>query len=194
MNAVKSTRTVFVIVLLACLVVGYYFYLSHGVKRKSPVDEEDIIATKVQEVLMKDLSKNYPATPKEVLKFYGQLTQCFYNEEYTEGDLEALAMKAKELYDEELILNQGGDDIYLAQLQSDIKDFKNSNVVVSNYSTSSSTDVDYFTQDGRDCAGLYCDFTMREGTKLRHTTQLFILRKDEGGHWKILGWERAREK
>lgn len=191
MSALKSTRTVFVIVMLACLLVGYYFYLSHGVKRKSPVDEEDIRATRVQEVLMKDLARNYPASPKEVLKFYGELSRCFYNEEYSDDELQGLAQKAMELYDDELISNQGGYELYLGQLKSDIQDFKNSNVTISSYSTSASTDVDYFSKDGRDCAGLYCDFTMREGTSLRHSKQLFILRKDGEGHWKILGWEMA---
>lgn len=192
MNPFKSTRTVFVVVMLACLLVGYYFYLSHGVKRESPVKEEDIKTSKVQNVLLKDLSKNYPASPKEVVKFYSELSQCFYNEEYSDSELNALASKAQELYDDELLANQGSDGDYIAKLKDDIATFKNAKVVISSYSTSASTDVDYFTQEGRECAGLYCDYTMREGTSLRHTKQLFILRKDAQGHWKILGWDRAK--
>ena len=75
-------------IILAVLVIGYYFYLSN---RQSADREEVVESTLVQSVLMKDLEKSYPPTPKEVVKYFNEISKCFYNETYTEEELYDLA-------------------------------------------------------------------------------------------------------
>ena len=62
---------------------------------------------------------------------------------------------------------------------------------ISSYTTSSSTDVETFTKDNYEWARLYCMFNIRKGTDMLATTERFLMRKDEAGHWKIYGWELA---
>ena len=88
-----------IVVLIIVVMVGYYFYLSN---KDREVQEQNPQITAVQEVLMRNLDTNYPATPKEVIKYYSEITKCFYNEEYTDGELEELADKADQLYDDQL--------------------------------------------------------------------------------------------
>lgn len=186
MKRFKGTRGTIVFLILVCMLVGYYFYLSN---RQADTKEDEAEPTQVQDVLLRDLSRNYPASPKEVIKYYSELTQCFYNEEYSEEDLENLANKALELYDAELAEHQS--ETYMIDLKNDIADFKQEDIQVSSYKTSSSTDVTYFTKDGRECASLFCTYTLRKGTSLQSVEEIFILRKDEAGHWKIYGWDKA---
>ena len=52
-------------VILVVIIGGFAFYLAH--KSQSGAEEE-VESTKVQKVLQKDLDRNYPPTPKEVVK------------------------------------------------------------------------------------------------------------------------------
>ena len=186
----SGIKIVIIGVVLLCLVLGYYYYLSN--RNKENTEETPKEMTAVQEVLLYDFDKSYPPTPKEVVKRFCEITQCFYNEEYTEEEFIALALLIQELYDEELIANQTKEQ-YIANLRWDVNQFKEQEIVVSSYATSSSTDVDFFSQDGYEWARLYCTFTLRQGTGLKVTNEVFILRKDEEGHWKIFGWKMEEE-
>ncbi len=186
MRRFKGVRGMLVFLALLAMLAGYYFYLSN----KAEKDGEEAEVTKAQEVLLRDLSRNYPASPKEVLRYYSEILQCMYNEEYSEEELEQLAERAMEICDEELVAFQSGE--YVKRLQEDVQAYKNQGVQISSYKTSNSTDVEYFNKDGRECASLFCTYTLRMGTSLQAIEEIFILRKDEDGHWKILGWDEAK--
>lgn len=179
-------KGVIVGVVLICLVGGYYYYLTN--KREDKSKEETVDATVVQEVLMRDLDKNYPPTPREVVKYFGELTQCIIGETYTDEEFEKLALQAQKLYDAELISNKTQQQ-YLDDLKWDINTFKEEEIVISSYSPSSSVDVEEFSRDGYKWAKLYCSFSLRKGTYIESNEEVFLLRKDENGHWKIYGWQ-----
>ena len=177
-------------IILIGLVIGYYYYLS--MRKAADTEEKPVEVSAVQEALMRDLDNNYPPSPREVVKYFGELTQCFYGEDYTEEEQQELAMQIQKLYDEELVANKTQQQ-YLEDLQWDINNMKEQKLVVSSYSPSSSTDVEYFSQDGYNWARLHCTFTMRQETNVTVTDQIFVLRKDKLGHWKIYGWKPAEE-
>jgi hypothetical protein len=184
MSKSKGVKGTILIIVLMVFVVSYYFYLSN---REKTSQEETVTA--VQDVLLKDLDTNYPPTPREVIKYYSDITKCLYNESYSEEQLEQMADKLLELYDDELAANNPRDE-YIVSLKKDVEDFKNNSYSIVSYSASSSTDVDEFTQDGRQCASLYCTYSVKSGSNYTSSKQQFILRKDTAtGHWKILGFE-----
>ncbi len=185
----NPARILIVLVILAIAVVGLFFYLSN---RARIIDEgKGTIMTPVQEVLARNLDTNYPPTPKEVLKYYSEITRCFYGEEYTDEELVKLALKSRELFDDELVANQT-EEQYLSALRMDIDSWKNDKKVISSYSVSSSTDVQEYSYAGYDWAQLYCMYSVRMGTNVAPVQEHFIMRKDAKGHWKILGWELVR--
>ena len=171
---------------LAIAVVGLFFYISNRTKVVAEGKQQQMTA--VQQVLARNLETNYPPTPKEVLKYYSDITMCFYGEEYTDEELAKLASKSRELFDAELVANQT-DEQYLSALKMDIDTWKKDKKVISSYSVSSSTDVQEYTYGGYDWAQLYCIYSVRMGTNVAPVQEHFIMRKDELGHWKILGWE-----
>ena len=100
-------------------------------------------------------------------------------------------MKAMELYDYELAGNKT-EEQYLADLKSEIRIFKEKNYAISSYSTSSSTDVYDFVDDGYQFSRLYCTYNVRMGTVIQPIEEIFLLRMDLEGHWKIYGWDLAK--
>lgn len=173
-------------VILICLVGGYYYYLTN--KREDKSKEETVKATVVEEVLMRNLDNNYPPTPREVVKYFGELSQCLIGETYTDEEFEKLALQAQRLYDAELVANKTQQQ-YLDDLKWDINTFKEEEIVISSYSPSSSVDVEEFSRDGYKWAKLYCSFSLRKGTYIESNEEVFLLRRDEDGHWKIYGWQ-----
>ena len=128
-----------------------------------------------------------------MVKYFAEITKCFYNEDYTEEELEQLALKIQGLYDTELIENKSQED-YMADLRSEIASMKNSESKISSYVLSSSVDVEEFVENGYSCARLYCTFNVKQGTSgTVRSMEQFVLRKDDDGHWKIFGWELVEE-
>lgn len=176
-----------VILLLVASMIGYYYYLSNRQQAKEPVNVE---MTAAQKLISRNLDTNYPPTPKEVVRFYSELTTCFYNEEYTDGELEQLADKARQLFDTELAQkNEWGQ--YIIGLKNDIDVYKEKSIRITNYSIPASTDVYEFEEDGFQFARLYCTYTLSNGTNKQQIEEVFLLRKDEKKHWKIYGWDLA---
>lgn len=172
----------------AVLIVGLFFYLSN--RTKEVTESGSRMMTDVEEVLSRNLETNYPATPKEVLKYYSEITRCFYSEEYSQEELEKMAKKSRELFDAELLLNQT-DEQYLHALQEDVAQYKEDGKVISSYSVSSSTDVQEYSYGGFEWAQLYCIYNIRIKTQIAPVQERFLMRKDDKEHWKIVGWDIA---
>ncbi len=181
----SAVRVIVVVCVLAAMAVGFYYYISHMDRGGG---EDEVTVTKSQQALMRNLASNYPASPKEVVKYYCEITQCFYNESHTEEEVEALAMKIRELYDEELVSGQEKEK-YLESIKVDILSMAGNGMTVSSFGLPSSTDVEYFSSNGDEWAKMYCNFNIRQETKMLNTIEQFLLRKDENGRWKIYGWQ-----
>lgn len=191
MKRFQGTKGTILLIFLACLIVGYYFYLSNI--RSSSNEKTEIADTEImtmsQKVLSRNLDSNYPPSPREVVKYFSEITQCFYNEEHTDEELKDLALKMREIYDDELVANQSEEE-YLDLLRSDVDEYKSNGRSISAYSPSSSMDVEFFSEDGYDWARLYCIYDVKQDSLIYKTTLCFILRKDENSHYKIYGWEK----
>lgn len=189
----KNSRKILVfliVVLFVSAILGLFIYVNN--KPQSGSVEDDVVISNVDNVVLRNLDINYPPTPKEVLKYYSEITMCFYEENLSEEDLVRLAQTARKLYDAELCADVTEEE-YLASLREDILEFNSLGIVVSGYTVSASTDVEEFVVDGRECARLYVTYRLRQGTEYIYSNEVFIMRKDEDGHWKILGWELLEE-
>lgn len=177
-------KGVIIAVVLVALVGGFYFYVSNIGK-----DNDDVVVSAVQDVLLRNLENDYPSTPKELVKYYGDITKCLYNENYSEEQLAQMADKMLALYDDELAENNPKDQ-YIVDLKAAVKDFTDKNYTIISYTTSSSTDVEEYIHEGRKCASLYCTYSIKTGADYVSSKQVFVLRKESGtGHWKILGFD-----
>ncbi len=174
-------------IVLAGMLAGFYVYVNQKMEGEQTVQETETV-TRVQQVLHRNLEIQYPPSPREVVKYFCEITECFYNEEYTDEQFQELAFQIQGLYDEELIANQTQDS-YLQNLISDVAAMKQNDVSISTYSLPSSTEVNFFQEDGFEWAKLYCNFSIRQGSGLKESAEQFLLRKDGNGRWKIYGWQ-----
>lgn len=164
------------------LVVGVYYYFT--VQRRASV-EDAVELAEVQKVITKDLDANYPATPREVVKYYNRIVKCFYNETYTEDELYELGDQARKLFDEELLENNPRES-YFDALKADIEDYRERSKTIRSSSVCDSNDVEFQTVDGRECAYVEASYFTNENKDYSRTYQMYVLRKDDEGKWKIL--------
>ena len=183
----KSTTRTFVFILVVIVgVVGYFAYLSG----KSRDAAKDAAMTATQIVLSRDLQNNYPPTVKEVVKYYADIQKCFYTEGCTEEEVEQLGMKARELYDADLLaINDVTSN--LLQLKAEVDTFQKDGRQITAASVASSANVDTFTEDGYEFARIHCTYTVLDGGQSSLVDTVYLLRRDENRRWKIYGWDLA---
>ncbi len=184
----KSTMKITIVfVLIVVLVVGYYAYLS-GKSRDSGDDEK---MTAAQLVLSRDMQKDYPPTVREVVKYYTEIQKCLYNEECTDEEVEQLGLRARELYDQEL-LDNNDEAANLLQLKTEVASFRSDQNKINSVSVASSLNVDSFSEDGYEFARIQCNYTILDKGKSTLSSTVYLLRRDENRHWKIYGWDWAK--
>lgn len=189
----KKSRIIMIVIVCVALLVGGYLFWEN---RNGNASSESIELTKVQQLVTKDLTKNYPATPREVVKLYNEIITCFYGEEYTEKELEKLVDMTLLLMDEELAANNPKED-YLKRVKAEIATFKLAERTIVSYTLESSNEVETGTIDGQESAVVQSSYFIKEqnsdsNNPYSKTYQDYLLRKDADGQWKILGFEKVK--
>ncbi len=189
----KKKRTTIIgiigIVAIAVMVIVVFWMQS---RKNTDPGEPEVDVSQVMDILLRDIDKTYPPTPKEVLKYYSEITCCFYNDSLTQEQLEQLAERSYVLYDDELKDHMSFDQ-YLEDLQQEVLSFQAQKIVVSGYSVSAAADVERFNEDGFEWARLYATYRLRQGTEYLYSNEVFLLRKDDDGHWKIYGFDLVED-
>ncbi|MGN0352364.1 MAG: DUF6715 family protein [Roseburia sp.] len=178
----KKVRVVVVAIICVSLIVAYYYYLTTKSGNKT---EGNVELTEVDKIVTRDLEKDYPETPREVVKLYNRIITCYYKEDYTEEELYELGDQARALFDEELLENNPREQ-YFTDLKAEIAEYEENQKQISQSGVCSSSDVLYKTVDGDECAYVTASYFIKEGKNYNKTYQEYVLRKDEDGDWKIL--------
>ena len=184
----KSTKTtaitIIVMAIITAVVIFFYFKTTQNV-----TDEETVAKTEIEKLLKKDMENNYPGTPKEVLKLYGRMTQCLYNDELNQKQIEGLLEQIRKMYDDEL-LEVNPWDKHLKALCEDILDYRDNKRTIMSYSVQKSSQVKFVKMDNKEYAITYILFMTGDNTSpLIKNCEKFMLRKDSSDNWKIVGWE-----
>ena len=177
----KKLRGIIVIVICAALCIGYYCYLSFGDLGK---DDEP---SEVAQLMGKDLDQSYPTTPREVVKFYNRILLCLYSEPVKEDEFESLSEQARKLMDTELLV-ENPQQAYMENLKSEVEAYTKDKKKIISTTISTSKEVEYKTIDSRECAYVESSYFIKGKNDSMRAGQTYILRKDEQGHWKILGF------
>lgn len=185
----NNIKNYIILLVLALVIVGAFVFVAN---RGSTRDESAVSMSAVDEVLNRNLSKNYPATPKEVVKMYSEITRCFYAEEYTDEQLLGMAEQSRILFDDELRANQT-DEQYIMNLNSVISNYKEQKRIISSFSVSNASDVEYYDFKGDKWARLMAVYTIKTDHVFDTSKEEYLLRKDPEGHWKIFGWRVMEE-
>jgi len=181
----KKAKIIIIAIACICLICAGYFFFSQN----NAVSEEDL--TEVEKVLVKDLKKDYPKTPREVVKFYNRIIKCYYSEDLSEKELEDMVDQMLYLLDEDLLLVNPRDEYYKSVV-SDIEEYEEKNKYIVSTDVCDSNDVTYIddVKDGSNevdkLAYVNASYFINTDGKFTNTYQQFVLRQDEDGNWKIL--------
>lgn len=175
---------VFLALLCTVLVCGSYYLLKSKV-RVHPDETGDL--TKIEKITTRDLDSDYPSTPREVVKFYNKIILSYYEGKYTDEEFERLLEQARGLMDDELLENNP-NDTYKTAVEQEIVDYKKRDREIRQSSVCDSDDV-LFTTDpdkGDKLAYVTATYFVKEKKEFTRTYQMYVLRKDDEGKWKIL--------
>lgn len=187
----KTGKTIVATVVIMVILGGLIFYsfYKRSIQVKNP--DNDTTKTEAEKLLNKDILGNYPKTPKEVLKLYGRITKCLYNEKLSEEDFNAIAKQLRLLFDHELLENNP-ESTFLTNMAEEVKLYQENKQVITEYQVDDSKTADYDTIEGEEYATLQVTIMTKGADKesiFQRSVEQFLLRKDANENWKILHWK-----
>lgn len=182
----KGNTKGFVIIILILVVVGlgFYTYLINQAKRHQKTTSK----TEVEQLLEYDFEENYPKTVKETVKLHCKYLKNAYGLKFEEEQFPIANSNMRKLYDEEL-LAYNSEEQQFEELKKEISLYKDKKQKFIGYSLEESSQIQYNTEDGKDYAKIEVTLNITVGGAPVYVEQEYLLRKDESGKWKILGWQ-----
>ncbi len=169
-------------ILVVLIVVGGYYGVVRS-RQNGNVEEQNL--TEVEKINTRDLAKNYPSSPREVVKFYNRILTAYYGEKYSDEELDKMTAQARALFDSELQDNNP-QSAYLESVKADIEAYKSASKSISQSDVCDSDDVLYLTDKDDKIAYVSASYFIKEGSNFSRTHEMYVLRKDTEGNWKIL--------
>lgn len=174
-----------IFIIIALVIIGVFYYCS---RKKVDNNEEIAAEDEVSIIVNRDLTLNYPSTPKSVVTFYSEIIKTIYKTDHTDEQLQALAGQARGLFDDEL-LQHNEYSAYMDRLRAEVKAYKDSGRFISGYQIEDGYNIEYIKSEGKEYAKVNVKYYVREGKNVINTYEEYTLRKDEEGKWRILYWE-----
>lgn len=179
-----GTAIVLIIVAVVLVFVVKSFY---GILTGENNKQDEGKRSEVQKLLDKNLDDSYPATEREVMKVYSRIMKAMYSGECSEETIEKLFVQMRKLYDEELLAENPYDKHY-KELKSELETYDKEKKKIVNYAVADGENVEKGEYKGHEQALVDVTLSVKEDGDWQHVTQEFVLRKDDDGRWKILGW------
>ena len=176
----KAVGFVVTILVVVAILGGYYFF-----SQKHKADAQKGEVTEVQKLINKDLEKDYPETSREVVKVYNRIITAYYDGEYDDKEFDKLTDQALLLLDDDLKA-ENPKETYVKNLTDEIAEYKEEKKTISRASVCDSNDVKYTNDKGDEIAYVTASYFIKAGNSYEDTDEMYVLRKDEDGKWKIL--------
>lgn len=174
-----SGKNIVLMILLFAIIAGFYMNASNGKKEKKQ-DEYTILKEK-------DLVDAYPETPREVVKLYGRIVRCLYKDGMSQEQVETLVYQLRKLFSDDL-LRENPLENQLKALDYDMKNFHKENKAVISYRVDENS-LKKGTVHGKEAASVILTFSVKKEEHYTRANELFLLRKNYIGNWKIVGWQ-----
>lgn len=183
----SKVSTVVLLVLLAAIIIGLIVVFVKMLNN----NKDNVKITETDKLLEKNLDESYPATESEVIKLYCRIQQQMYSGECSDEEIQGLFAQMRKLYDEELLAENSYDTQY-KNLLDELESYKKNKVKITNYEILQKPgDVTKGEYEGREQALIDVCFRTKKDSERQSLIQEFVLRKDDEGRWKILGWYKV---
>lgn len=187
MKGKKLTKLIGSLCLAVVVVLGVFLALNlredDGVFSKAEKPN-----TEAQNILAKDMERNYPATVREVVRLHSRISRCYHNETISEEEFQELVEMQRKLFDEQF-LDNNPLDTFTNNLSAEIEAAKARKYQMVSWRVQKQSSVKDWQDGDNHFASIIASYAMNETeagpTK---TYEEFLLREDENGRWKIVGW------
>lgn len=176
-----------VILILVIAGLGYYISLINQTKKQKDTTSK----TEKQQLLEYDFEEDYPKTVRETVKLHCKYLKNAYNGKFKEEELPVANSNMRKLFDEELLAHNSEEQQFEG-LKKDIALYNEKKQKFVSYSLEESSQIQYNTEDGKDYAKTTATLNITVGSTAVFVEQEYLLRKDESGKWKILGWQTVQ--
>ncbi len=183
----RTAVTITLMTILAIVILIVYYYWAN---RTVVIDTKENNFTEVQKYINKDLDSYYPQTPKEVVNLFADMTKTLYNNP-DDKDIKPLALKMRELYDEEFLSNNP-EEAYVVDIYSELALWMKNNKKIEDYQYVKEDQSGETELDGVKYATEYISFMIQEQEEYTEIWAI-LLRQDSKNEWKILGWQVESE-
>ena len=180
----------FTIVVFLIVIVGLAVYFVIGNRTGKGPDATD--ESEVDKLLNYDFVEAYPKTVKETVRLHCRYMKCAYNNEFTEEELKKANQQIRNLYDDEL-LDYNEESAQLASLKEDIQYYADKKQKIISYSFGEDSQIEYNTEKNIDYAKIKVTVLLRKDSSSAKGQEEYILRKNDNGEWKILGWQAVKD-
>lgn len=182
----KYSGMIIAVILVGMALGSYVFYFS---KETTTPAEKNADVSEIGKLAARDLENDYPNTPRKVIDYYSSIMKCYYGTTASDETMETLILQTRKLFDMEL-LNENPEESFVENTKKAIKEYKDIGRVITDYVLEASSDVEYDTVEGQEYAIISVKYFLRDDKAgYSKTYEDYILRKDEKGRWKILGWQ-----
>lgn len=187
MKGKKLAQLVGTLCLVVSVVLGVFLVMNQN-EDNSIFSKEETLNTEAQSILSKDIDRNYPATVREVVRLYSRISKCYYNETISEEEFTALVEMQRKLFDEEFLENNPLDT-FTNNLAAELDAAKAKKHQMVTYRVQKQSSVESWQSDDNHFSSIIASFTMyTKNEGYTRTYEEFLLREDENGRWKIVGW------
>lgn len=172
---------------LLCVIVLVIFFVLNQNADDGIFSKKENTSTEVQNILAKDVERNYPATVREVVRLFSRISKCYYNETISASEFQQLITMQRMLFDEEFLDNNPLES-FVNNLSSEIEEMRNNKSTMISYRVQKQSSVKDWEAGENKFSSIVASYTLKEGSEYKKTYEEFLLREDENGRWKIVGW------
>ena len=187
MKGKKLAQLIGVLCLVSVVVLGVFLTLN--LREDSGASSENSTKnTEVQNILSKNIDRNYPATVREVVRLFSRVSKCYYNETLSNDEFNSLVEFQRKLFDDEFLQNNPLDT-FTDNLAAEIDIAKAKEHKITMYSVQKQSSVVTWQDGENHFASIIASYTMNTKSEgITRTYEEFLLREDENRRWKIVGW------
>lgn len=174
----------------AVFIVGIYLTVTRG--RQQNAIEADAEVSEANTLISRDLEKDYPATVREVMKYYCRITKCLYSDGVSEVQLTELTDKLRELYSDDLLAANDRTEM-IGLIKTEIKNYEKAGSKIQSYNVAESGEIKYYRNETPQRAIINIYFTIKQekDNSFDRAYEEFVLVQDAKDRWKIMGWRMA---
>ena len=195
MGAFKGKNAKWLTMLVAISVVVVLTYVGFEKRQSEKVlqSEENQENSKIDNIILKDLENEYPASVREVVKYYYKVLRAMFNGEATDKQVVQLIDKERTLFDKELLKKNEYSE-FVKGRNEELKQYKKSGVKLLKFVIQDNDEVKYWQNNKAEMASIKAHIYMTGKKAYKDIYQEYVLRKDSKGRWKILSWSNTSDK